>query len=600
MDGIKRILLLAGFCFVLSCSAAAAASPLPNDPTQWTCSDPQPTPQEIEQWCAENADKGQPADLPTPGPGTLFNLDEKNAYDLALRQFYENRDYTQKLSWAHDLHWRLTGPLVGQLPDGRSAPQFESYGVHPVVRIYYSPEVVEWLCHDRQGPIKDGAMIVKEMLSISSVKITADTKQCMTVDQMSAEQSLQKGNLSWAVMVKASKASQDGWYWSSPNKTPLGNPPLLDRSAVTDKDFFGSGGPFTRDPIWYPTGDLFQPLANGAKKKPDIAYPYNMYGAYCLNCHASAVSESTYSSLDNILTAGLRYKFFPSTSPKSMLLTFSRTFHTGHSDLNAFFLELEKSAKPKNLKANTPSGYVNPFPSPRPAPSPAFLSFYNMLQPLSFDDALKLRFPAETYDHQMSGSTGPGKFVTSDQCVGCHDATQNNSTIPNMLITDADNQLLTVPAASSVNFSPYGEWRVSPMGLAGRDPIFFSQLQSETNTLPALSACIQNTCLHCHGVMGQRQYALDHPDPSAPCRDLFAVPPPQAVPFGKPFPRSVISQWQEARAHSEVKYGALAWSVITSRMRSWGRRPALPETLSLEQRTRCLVRTRMTLLLQTR
>ena len=35
-----------------------------------------------------------------------------------------------------------------------------------------------------------------------------------------------------------------------------------------------------------------------------------------------------------------------------------------------------------------------------------------------------------------------------------------------------------------VNLSPYGEWRASPMGLAGRDPIFFAQLQSETNNLP--------------------------------------------------------------------------------------------------------------------
>jgi hypothetical protein len=212
-------------------------------------------------------------------------------------------------------------------------------------------------------------------------------------------------------------------------------------SAVTDKDFFGAGGPLTRDPTWYPTGDLFQPLPNGTKKKADVVYPYNMYGAYCLNCHASAVSESTYSSLNNILTTGLQYKFFPSDSPKSMLLTFSRTFHTGHPDLNALFTEIKKSAKPKNAMLQAPSGYVKPFSSPRPAPSPAFLSFYNMLSPLNFNDALRLRLPAETYDHQMSAPTGPGQFVTSDQCMGCHDATQNNSTTPNMLITDTDNQL---------------------------------------------------------------------------------------------------------------------------------------------------------------
>ena len=47
------------------------------------------------------------------------------------------------------------------------------------------------------------------------------------------------------------------------------------------------------------------------------------------------------------------------------------------------------------------------------------------------------------------------------------------------------------------------------MGLAGRDPVFFSQLQGETNHLSQLTTCIENTCLHCHAVMGQRQLAID-------------------------------------------------------------------------------------------
>ena len=31
----------------------------------------------------------------------------------------------------------------------------------------------------------------------------------------------------------------------------------------------------------------------------------------------------------------------------------------------------------------------------------------------------------------------------------------------------------------TMNVSPFGEWRWSPMGLAGRDPIFYAQLDSE-------------------------------------------------------------------------------------------------------------------------
>jgi hypothetical protein len=115
MGGTTRGLLAALF-LLLSSTTALAASPLPSDPTQWTCADPEPTPQDIERWCAENVGKGLPADLGVPGPGSLLNLEEKNAYDIRLRQFYENRDYALKLKWAQDMQWRLTGPLVGQLP----------------------------------------------------------------------------------------------------------------------------------------------------------------------------------------------------------------------------------------------------------------------------------------------------------------------------------------------------------------------------------------------------------------------------------------------------------------------------------------------------
>ena len=38
---------------------------------------------------------------------------------------------------------------------------------------------------------------------------------------------------------------------------------------------------------------------------------------------------------------------------------------------------------------------------------------------------------------------------------------------------------LPTKEGNGVNVSPYTEWRWSPMGLAGRDPIFFAQLESE-------------------------------------------------------------------------------------------------------------------------
>ncbi len=53
------------------------------------------------------------------------------------------------------------------------------------------------------------------------------------------------------------------------------------------------------------------------------------------------------------------------------------------------------------------------------------------------------------------------------------------------------------------------------MGLSGRDPIFLAQLETERTIHPQLSGqpnaadLIDDTCLRCHGVMGERQYKID-------------------------------------------------------------------------------------------
>jgi hypothetical protein len=63
------------------------------------------------------------------------------------------------------------------------------------------------------------------------------------------------------------------------------------------------------------------------------------------------------------------------------------------------------------------------------------------------------------------------------------------------------------------NVSQFGEWSASLMGLAGRDPVFHAQLESEKALRPAQAAYLDNTCYRCHGVMGQRQLALDKQQP---------------------------------------------------------------------------------------
>ena len=79
---------------------------------------------------------GGAAQTPTPPPVTsnpvlplpsTMALDE---YETLLYDFLESKRY-QEMGWARDKRVRDTGPYI----DG------VSYGTHPAVRIFYSPEV---------------------------------------------------------------------------------------------------------------------------------------------------------------------------------------------------------------------------------------------------------------------------------------------------------------------------------------------------------------------------------------------------------------------------------------------------------------------------
>ncbi len=539
------------FCISFS---AYAVDLLPADPNDWICpsSEIEPTQQQIEDLCGQMPwdkqhpmpDFGKPVVLPAP-PASLNDLDAKNRYDEALVTFINQRDYI-KMGWKADKNWRMTGPYVGKIGEGKS------FGVHPAVKIYYSPEVTEWLCKNREGELPDNAMIVKEMRSINdSLNIQLNDDGCMEIPDpdLPAE--------SWAIMVKHNDFSHDGWYWAGFSDSVkdgkvefIGNPPITDRTAATtatSADFFGPP-PVKRNELWYPTGVLFEPLPQGTQM-PNAVFPYNEFGNYCVNCHASAQSESTYSSLDNLLTPGLEYKGYNLDGLLKRLVPAAEL----RSIDNALLADkhAREAVALTALSAAKSSGYQTPFAAPLSNADSDFLKFYDQLSDITFGEALDLRLPAETFDHRFSGPDGPDQFLTSDQCIGCHDGTYSNSATPNMVIEAPDTKEL-------VNLSPYGEWRASPMGLAGRDPIFFSQLQSETNHLPEMTQCIQNTCLHCHGVMGQRQQAIDtQSEGGETCEEIFAIPPPEGVPFGKPFALEQVTQWQDSPG-VDSKYGALA------------------------------------------
>jgi len=474
-------------------SLQALPYPLPSNPEEWVRRAGKPSKAEIATLC--RAPRGTPLHIGTPP--SIAHLRAKNRFDKKFKVFLNSFEY-QKQGWLFDKAWRLTGPVAYKKTGGGG---IKNYGIHPAVRIYYSPEAVQWLCDGRKaGEIPNGAMIIKQMVEIGpDLPISPDDNGFVNLD--SAKTNAQfMASPQWTVMFKNDKASSDGWYFSYYGATASkGNPPIVNRSAFVKREN-------PRNPELRPTGPN------------SVVYPNGIYGnTGCVNCHASAAVENTFITLDNILTNGWRYKWY------------------------------YQDQKSPTYQASYPG-----YPKPLKKASQAFLDSYKELHKVKFAAAWKLRLPAETYDHNVGSSNGKQEFQTSDQCFGCHDASLANAWLPNMMLQNNDTGYRT-------NLSMYGEWKSSPMGLAGRDPIFFSQLQSETNNLPAtLSSCVENTCLKCHGVLGQRQFSRDTQgsshDAEACNKIIYPVQPPSELPTGKLYTLKNVTKY----LGKDAKYGALS------------------------------------------
>jgi hypothetical protein len=219
---------------------------------------------------------------------------------------------------------------------------------------------------------------------------------------------------------------------------------------------------------------------NYAPTDPDIDYPDSGFGLYCLRCHASAAAESTFIDLRNVEGDPITFRISsPPPLPGAVAMP--------AKDEHALISEM---------------GPIIPgqFAKPRTTPDPNFLKLFNGLAVVSAKDVKS--FPGETLDHVVPNAGGPKGFLTSSQCLGCHGAS-------------GDNMSLQYAGMGSkpINLSPYTEWRASMMGLAGRDPIFHAQLESEKTLYPSQTQFFDNTCYRCHGVMGQREVEADKNQP---------------------------------------------------------------------------------------
>ena len=303
----------------------------------------------------------------------------------------------RQLGWCLDKSVRDTGPYIHGI----------SYGVHPTVRIYYSPEIMQWLRNGRRGMPPDGAVIIKEQYPGKPAAAFAGLNE----DRLRPTD--------WTIMIRRASASHDGWFW----------------------------------------GELYQGMF-GDQRSP-ARYPLAGFGIYCLRCHASAEKAMTFVSLENI-------EGYPGTP------------------LHYYVDNSWRIKTPPPPSIESPST-----PAPRSSAAPLAVQ----------------TFPPENIDTSLARAHGTQIFLTSDQCLGCHSAAPKLPFGPVMWV-------------HGINVSEYGEWRWSPMALAGRDPVFYAQFEAEMAYLAtikdphargALHRQVAGICSTCHTVMAKRQLAADHP-----------------------------------------------------------------------------------------
>ncbi len=91
----------------------------------------------------------------------------------------------------------------------------------------------------------------------------------------------------------------------------------------------------------------------------------------------------------------------------------------------------------------------------------------------------------------MAVAVNTSEFAGVQVCTRCHSA-----------------NITTMRDAKGRDISPIGEWQVSMMGLAARDPYFLAALAREQRTRPTQRAEIDDLCLRCHAPVGHAAAGL--------------------------------------------------------------------------------------------
>jgi mono/diheme cytochrome c family protein len=376
-------------------------------------------------------------------------------YQQLLNQYvtaecYKKEPGMSKGGWRSDTQIRDTGPFIAN----------KTLGTHNAVKVYYSGEVVRWLTSGRkEGDLRDGATIIKEMYPNPAQQQVAPGTKCTDNIPPNDNSYRCKG---LAIMVRDEQGAWDGWFWS-----------------------------------------------DGSPQISYASYPNAGFGLYCVNCHASAKTDLTFSSMSNILGNPIVFNspMQPNViKPVTSSATAARAIASTIAPAQRLSAEEDLSVHLKrDARDDGPVAEAAAVTAARRSAPPVALARASVAP-------TPKQLVNEWYDTatQQPRNKPRQMFLTSNQCFGCHDATQNNASMPNMMWPQIYQTGKDQTKEVDLNLSPYSEWRSSMMGLAGRDPVFFAQLETEMNLHPEIAEQTVDTCLSCHGVMGQRQIHLDN------------------------------------------------------------------------------------------
>ena len=415
----------------------------------------------VETTADDDSEQELPRDFGKPNPLPLPSSMSVPAFEELLFEFLNKREYAVNLGWLPDKALRDTGPYING----------KYYGTHPAVRIFYSPGIIQWLVDGRQGTIPDGEMIVKEQYLPPAIRHAGKSEEELNSDM-----------LAWTIMIKDSAGSQDGWFWGNPAK---------DQCVVDNHQF-----PFD--------------------------HPLTGFGHYCVRCHGSTQSpniESPSSPKNEFTFAALRnIEGFPGEpiifrvddSWRREVAEQARLAEKAKNEGKLVALVEDHDSHPKCTQTEPPARLplvVND----------KFLEQFSMIPRLKKNNILAI--PPVTYDWVVKSPDSKQSLVTSNQCMSCHSGLVEPFG-PSMFLPTKESE--TGYGAAGWSIAPYEEWRWSPMGLAGRDPVFYAQVESELailkqdfepETAKEVSRHVVDTCLRCHGAMGKRQFDIDKTNP---------------------------------------------------------------------------------------